>query len=454
MVIGYFTTKQILFFNQSKNLNLILISVDTLRPDHMGVYGYNKNTTPNIDKWAKDAMVFSNVRTIVPVTYPSFAALMTGSHSLDNKIINNQSLQLSRNTQTLAKMLKEKGFSTSAFITSEVLSQELTNMDNGFDTYRELKEKGDFEEFVNSALNALEKNNQGKKFFWIHFTNPHWPYEPTRDNKCRFGPQYCDIISEKGYIQLEEERKQMQAWGTDSCRQEEMPKQTKELYESLYDGEIADTDFYINKVLNTLKKTGLDKNSIVVFYADHGEGFDHNYYFTHGGVLYDSALKIPLIIKFPNTNKRGKTDVLIDNADIFTTLSKIYGLRIEAKNTIDFSEMFHSDFFSNLLISKKKYIISINEGWNRYSITDNKFKYILNNPQSCKLKGADEELYNLKADPKEALNILKKDPTRALYYKKLLLEHLSQYNLPQFTNVNSSEIKGTEDLEKLKSLGY
>src|SRR3989338_7845756 len=91
--------------NRVKPENLILISIDTLRPDHMGVYGYSKNTTPNIDKWAKEATVFTNAYTIIPFTYPSFAALMTGQHGFKTRIVTNGlGPRISSNTETLAKI--------------------------------------------------------------------------------------------------------------------------------------------------------------------------------------------------------------------------------------------------------------------------------------------------------------------------------------------------------------
>src|SRR3989304_9370534 len=175
-----------------QSLNVLLISIDTLRPDHMGVYGYKKNTTPNIDKWSKDAIVFTNVTTVVPMTQPSFAALLTGRNPLNTRIITNLGLPVSSNTKTLASILKEYDFTTAAF-TPGFLAVDTNGLNQGFDEnknyrfkyfyydqnkqerYKQTDTKG-YEDFVNESMNWLELNKNNQFFFWVHLLDPHNPY--------------------------------------------------------------------------------------------------------------------------------------------------------------------------------------------------------------------------------------------------------------------------------------
>src|SRR3989344_5556168 len=182
--------------------NIILISVDTLRPDHMGVYGYNKNTTPNIDAWAKNATVFTNMRTQIPITYPSFSILLTGKSVFESGIINNEVdsnsyrpssgwIPIDSKTKTLAQALKENGYTTGAFMNTASLYAPPTELGRGFDVYWNNFEiptsgpnqKQQYKSYTSTVqgLNWLDKNKYKKFFIWIHLMEPHWPYFPQND---------------------------------------------------------------------------------------------------------------------------------------------------------------------------------------------------------------------------------------------------------------------------------
>lgn len=174
----------------NKQYNFILISIDTLRPDHMGVYGYNRNTTPNIDNFGKKAYIFTNAYTQIPQTYPSFSALMTGIDPINSGIYRNKNRidvndgKISPNTKTLAKIFHENNYFTAAFITSPTLDDNLTNLSSGFDEYNYYPvdvDKPDANKYYDSLkkISPIIKSYQNKKFFlWIHLMDPHSPYFP------------------------------------------------------------------------------------------------------------------------------------------------------------------------------------------------------------------------------------------------------------------------------------
>lgn len=473
-IISYGTARK-------QSLNLIIISIDTLRADHMGVYGYSRNTTPNIDQWAKDATVFTNATTMVPMTRPSLVSLMTGRNPLKTRIITNQGLPLSWNTKTLAVILKDYGYITGAFLPYGNYANDKTGIYQGFDEiknhvykyyyYKNAQERygqneaKNYEKFVGEALSWLQRHKNKKKFLWVHLLDPHAPYYPPENLRCKFNQKYCNAILGKTLDELDEQRAKYQ-----ECQTQEVPKNTLETMETLYDGGVAYSDRLVGKILNKLKETGLDKNTLVVLYADHGEGFDHNYYFNHREVLYDSAIKIPLIIKDPLIKSGKKSNRLIENADILPALLDLLGLpQINPKvDGISFVDEFSNNFITKFIARKRNYSYSINSTWTKFSIFDGKYKYVYSLPESCLLENQIEELYNLQNDHRETKNLIKKKKEVAKKLKIELFQYLSPYNLPLGISTQQSSILHLENenkdnnlqngkkeiLEQLQSLGY
>lgn len=457
----------------------------------MGVYGYEKNTTPNIDKWAKDAYVFTNAFTNVPHTYPSFAELMTGKHALNSRIyisIKDQT-PISDNVDTMASILKKNNYSTAAFVSNSFLQAKMSNMNKGFDSYQYIpywtSSDSNYEKIISNARNWI-KNNKGNPFFlWVHLMDPHAPYEPPKDLRCKFNNILCNQLQNDDQVKKIEEMRHKYEF----CRSETPPKDTIELIKTLYDGEIASADNQTKKILDTLQESGLDKNTIVVIYGDHGEGFDHNYYFGHGRILYNSSVKIPFILKYPQiASKQNKINQMLDNTDIFATLMDMLDITIDNKAIDGVSYKYllsDNDFINELFQNKylhpniKKTTVLVNHALDKFAIYDGQYKYILSNKNNwftrtidednkyCLNNNQTEELYNTRIDPLEENNILKNNPKITTELKHQLLERLSKANLPRpqyngSDNLNNSaspaspsgEEKHDENLEKMKSLGY
>lgn len=443
-------------------LNLIIISIDTLRPDHMGIYGYNKDTTPNIDKWAKGAFVFTNARTATPVTYPSFASLMTGLSPFSTKIVaNKRDVLISKDKDNLVKILKGNGYYSSAFITTEVLSLLFTNVNEEFNEYYYLNNPfkdfnkvenyneyyQEYEKMINKAVDWLGINRNKKFLFWVHLMNPHAPYLPPDDLKCKFNKNYCDTIFSKTNTELSSRELRFT-----NC-QENLSENDLETYKTLYDGEVASSDKLVKKFFDKLKETGLDKKSIVVLYGDHGEGFDHNFYFAHPHVLYDSTTRIPLIIKHPLISSGDKIIKPIENTDVLPTILDLLNipskdLRIDGKS---FSNVFYYSFISDLVTPEKDFIYAINDQKSKFSVYDGKYKYIYSQKNSCLYKNQQEELYDIKNDPNEEKNLAsdKKDIVDQL--KNNLFNYLNINHLLDQTDSNK---KPQENIDKLRGLGY
>lgn len=458
--------RQVYFYYQAKELNVLLISIDTLRSDHMGTYGYPKNTTPNIDEFATNAVVFSNASTIVPMTHPSFAALFTGRSSFETGIVTNGDPGLSPNNKSLASRLFEHGYKTSAFTTAEgVLTQGFEDFDYRFfkyyyhedsksEKYRQVKDLTN-NKLVTSANEWIAKNKNDKFFTWIHLTDPHAPYFPSEELRCKFNTKYCSKIKGKSLEELEDLRFEFQ-----SCQKQAISQDRVEMMAALYDGGIAEADKLVGEILRLLKRNGLDKKTIVIIYGDHGEGFDHNYYFNHQEVLYDSAVKVPLIIKDPRVTKNGKVDRVIQNIDILPTLLDL--LRIPQAKPVLSGVSFAHEFYPLAVptFNFRKYIYYVNSMKSKFAIFDGRYKYIYSLPESCLYKNQTDELYDLKNDPSEEKNIIGKKPEILKDLKKELNNYLGRYNLPLLPKKNGVGNKTQEDesrqdiLNELKNLQY
>lgn len=430
-------------------LNLILISVDTLRPDHMGIYGYKKNTTPNIDAWAKNAFVFTNANTVVPSTYPSLAALMTGLHPFTTRIFENGlSPAIDNNVMTLPKILKENNFETAAFVTNPVLEPSLTNLNAGFDQFNQFdafgswkEDRKKYQDFIDKGPLWIESHKNNRFFLWIHLMDPHYPYFPPRELAAD-----TKSIEQLGKI----------ASDMYGCRKNpSLPSQIN-FFKNLYDGDIAAADLLVKKILDKINENGLDKNSIVIFYGDHGEGFDHNYYLVHGNVLYRSTARTPLIVKLPIFSQGKQIDRLVDNTDIMPTTLDLLG--ISKKNFKfagkSFAHIFYDSFITKLIpLGRRDFVYSLSMDLKKYSIYDGRYTFIYSLPGGCLYEGKKEEFYDTRNDPGELNDIRGIKTEQAKRLKTQLLDTISKYNFQQ-EKTKEAVPRNSDILNKLKSLGY
>ncbi|MDO8609111.1 MAG: sulfatase [bacterium] len=416
-------------FRSSSQPNLLLITVDSLPANRMEIYGYDKNTTPGISQWAKKATIFTNVNITVPNTVPSMDTLMTGQHTFTSKITQCLTQSIDKNTITLASILKKNNFVTGAFYTFANLLPKYSNLNTGFDTYSYINRENNYTDLIKESTNWLNKNINKRFFLWLYLRDPAVPFTPTADLQCKFNANYCDVIASYSFGTWEKKTVKLQGCH-DSTMRETAP------IETLYDGEIAQTDRVVTTILNKLQESGLDKKTIVIFTSATGEGLDHNYYFYQGEVLYDSAVRVPLIIKNP-LSKVGtkKIDRLIDNTDILPTildLLNVPSFRIKTDGK-SFSSVFDNNFLSKLPFFQKgkEYTYSVNVALNKFSIFDGKYKYIYSLDKSCLYKNQKEELYDLEKDPKELHNIMLDKSNDGIYARlnSQLLRYLHKYKL-------------------------
>ncbi|HKW65777.1 MAG TPA: sulfatase-like hydrolase/transferase [Terriglobales bacterium] len=255
--------------------NVILITLDTTRADRMGFLGSSRGLTPNLDALARQSAVFLRAYSQVPLTTPSHATILTGTYPQFNHVSDLGS-PLEKGLPYLPEILRRQGYRTAAFVGSQVLdpkSASAPGFNRGFDTYdapfharrpgedryHSIERRG--MEVVEQALGWLNRRPRGPFFLWLHFYDPHDPYDPPPP----FKTQYAS---------------------------------------SPYDGEIAYVDSAVGRLLAALRTRGLYQHTLLVVVADHGEAFGEHGELSHGLFLYDDTLHVPLLMKLPGTRAR------------------------------------------------------------------------------------------------------------------------------------------------------
>jgi arylsulfatase A-like enzyme len=277
-----------------KPVNVVIIGIDTLRPDHLGCYGYSRATSPNIDRLAGEGVRFESAISASPWTLPSFATVFTSLYPSQHGA---GSLQTRLRTvfPTLALILLKNGYSTAGIVNNPTMGADF-NMDRGFEYHdlppalRERTANGT----TDDALSWLDRNPSRPFFLFVHYFDPHLPYAP---------PAPYDTLFSGGYAGPVGNSFDAKTTGTDNPRAyadiRALPIQDWNQIVSLYDGEIAYTDAAVGNLLTGLEERGLRRNTLVVLLSDHGEEFLDHGAMNHGHSLYDELLKVPLIFSLP-----------------------------------------------------------------------------------------------------------------------------------------------------------
>ncbi len=281
---------------EKEDLNVVLVTVDTLRSDRISSYGSKLVDTPNIDGFASEGVLFSNAACTVPFTLPAHSSILTGLYPPGHGVRENVGYTLDTGIPTLAEVLSEAGWNTAGFISAFVLDRRW-GIGRGFDHYFDDFDLRDFETpnlssvqrpgdvTIAEAVRWLDGRPQDGPFFlWLHLYDPHDPYTPPEP----FRSQH--------------------------------PNRP-------YDGEVAYTDSLIGEFRRALEERGLLATSLVILTADHGEGLGDHGEGQHGFFIYDTTIHVSLIVRPPEGSDAGRVvDTAVSHVDIFPTVLDAVGL--------------------------------------------------------------------------------------------------------------------------------
>lgn len=392
-------------------LNVLLITLDTTRADRLGCYGYTKAKTPNLDSLAQKGVRFENAYCQVPLTLPSHCSILTGTYPFRHHVHNNGSYYLAPEFLTLAEALKAKGLKTAAFVSSFSVDSRF-GLDQGFDFYddkfqevtpfKTLNSERRAEKIFASFSTWIDKNSAEQFFCWVHFFDPHLPYDPPSPYKEEFAT-------------------------------------------NPYDGEIAYMDHYIGAIVEKLKENNIFGQTLLILASDHGEAFGEKVELGHGVFLYEGTMRVPLVFCVENHLPQGKViEPRVRLIDIMPTILDMLLLtnpeKIQGESLLPYIERRKRDDLSSYI---ETFYPRENYGWAELvGLIAADWKYI---------RAPKEELYNLRSDPKEEKNAINSSE-KIVSEMKRNLESLVK-SQPGVEETKSRRMSA-EEQDRLKSLGY
>jgi choline-sulfatase len=394
--------------------NVVVITIDTLRADHVGCYGYKGIKTPSIDALAQEGTRFERAYTPVPVTLPAHSALFSGTFPLRSGMHDFADNKLSPTQPTLASVLKDNGYVTGAVIGSAVLDSRF-GLNHGFDFYYdhfdfsrlqesnldEMERPGDA--VADLAIDWLDKNYRKKFFLWMHLYDPHYPYRPPSP----YNEEYKDRP---------------------------------------YDGEIAFADSQVGRLIRELKEKDVYQNTVIVLTGDHGESLGEHGEKTHGFFIYNATLQIPVIIRVPGDSSARTVADLVTLPDLMPTLLAFLKIDppsdVQGRNLLPL--MTSKDKDPARTLYAETFLPRLHFNWSELRGSETENYHFIDAPKP--------ELYDLKKDPGETNNLFAQKKAVADEMRNKLTTLIQQYSsgqeLAQKTGLDPAL------MERLKSLGY
>ena len=430
--------------------NVLLITLDTTRRDHLSVYGYERDTTPGLVRFAAEGARYDRAYSPASITAASHATLFTGLYPIEHGVVKN-GLVLHERHLTLAERLRALGFQTAGIVSSFVLDRRF-GWEQGFDHYEDDFQSAEaswrtekWEEFKMStgafdrranyttdrALRWLSRDRDPARpfFLFVHYFDPHAPYDPPPPFDVRFKPKLGEVPPLADTIRGRN-------W-TDR-----------------YDGEIAFTDAQLSRLFEGLSQLGLAESTLVVVVADHGEGLMQHQQMTHGANIFEEVVRVPLLMRWPGTIAANTViDAPIEEIDLLPTVLELVGAvregplsgrsfapalrtgqRLDPERPVYLHRRpFDHQVYLGLAVDGEQFGV-VRAGWKWIEGT----------------RDGTRALYDLASDPLETLNRAATEPDRARELSNLVRDWRAAHS----TAAEAAPGIAPEDAERLKALGY
>jgi choline-sulfatase len=303
--------------------NLVILSIDTLRADHLGLYGYRRPTSPHLDRFARSSVVFDQAVTVHVATAPAHGTILTGEYPGSHGIERN-GMTLKKGIPTLAGIFAEKGLATGAFVSGWTL-QRHTGLDRGFEIYDDdlgpprNGARRDGSETTAAAVTWIREQVAAEKdfFLFVHLFEPHWPYDPPARDALRFLPGVYELTTVSKPVHLD---RLLSVNRLTLAEQQE--------YVARYDGEIVVADRLADRLFDELERLGVAHNTVVIVLSDHGETlFEREWTMDHGTRPYEEQTRVPLVLHIPGDPYAGhRVPDQVSLVDVVPTALEIFGL--------------------------------------------------------------------------------------------------------------------------------
>ncbi|MFH1418530.1 MAG: sulfatase-like hydrolase/transferase [Planctomycetota bacterium] len=389
-------------------LNVLLITLDTTRADRLGSYGYDAARTPTLDALAASGVRFERAHCQVPLTLPSHVSLLTGMYPPVHGVRINGAMALGSDLATLAERFKQRGYQTAAFVSAFVLHSRF-GLGRGFDHYDDdlgsagddgsasVERRGD--DVCDTSLDWLRAKKREPFFAWVHFFDPHYPYEP--------------------------------------------PEPFRDQLPNAYDGEIAFVDTQVRRLVDWLEAEGLRDRTIIVVAGDHGEAFNEHDEAQHGLFLYDVTLRVPLILAGSAAVPEGKVVTAdVELVDVFPTILDLMGWESPPVDGRSLSDTWGGGELPARRVYAETLYPHASYGWaSLRSLTKGRWKYI---------EAPRPELYDRDADPGELRNVLSQRSQLASQLRDELID-VEDAMVSHATTITARDL---QSVGQLQSLGY
>jgi arylsulfatase A-like enzyme len=422
--------------------NLIFIILDAANPEHFGSYGYGRDTTPNMDRLARDGVLFSRAFAHAPNTRPSTASLFTSTYPPSHRVIAPDTM-LSDSAVLWAEELRDAGIKTFA-ATSNINVSPVYGLLQGFDEYAELykTKKGGVvlaEEFLQPTAEWIEKNRAEQFFMYLHILQPHAPYAP---------PPPAEGTFSSGYQGRLQNVRRLNPGTIDLL---DFDPEDLEYIVAKYDENLLYADSFVGDLIDLLRKSELLENTILLITSDHGEAFHKHGHVGHSSSVYDDEIRIPLILRFPLRYNLGgkKIEAVVQSADLMPTFLDLFEIRHKGQEMqgrsllpvlFDQSQQVHdyiATFFGRIDPSGTQALSALR---------GKRFKYFENRTRRF--------LFDLQADPSEQNNIYHSEPVIAGYYVQELKKLQEEWSEGKGLAAESKITLDKKIREQLRSLGY
>ena len=445
--------------------SVVLVTVDTLRADAVGVYGGTGSVaTPVIDRLAAEGVLFEDAVAPMPLTRPSHFTIFTGRYPREHGVVNNQ-LALPEAEVTLAEVFRDAGYRTGGF-SAVKLFEPASGVAQGFGDFTASEKRKDepAAQVVDRALAWLEELPAGERFFlWVHLYDPHMPYAPPPELLPAEPPPAGGVDREASWAGLKAiARRGGGDIGPAAARR----------IRALYDAEVASADAEVGRLLTAVGERG-GPEPVVALAADHGECFDHGYFYRHSDCLYEGALRIPLLVRAPGRLEAGRRIAgTVELVDLGATLLRLAGLEAPASfRARDLladsaagsgSELGAGDAYFQPILSDDKAAANRQRIWagigsvagepvrtalrseiEPVGVRRGRWKYVMGGTLR-------EELYDLSADAAERRNLAEVDRRRTAELRSAARRFLEEV---PFTVLDAKTLS-PELREHLKALGY
>ena len=394
--------------------NVVLITIDTVRADHLGCYGYTAIQTPTLDALAHDGVVFDRAISQVPLTWPSHAAILTGTYPFQNGVQDFTGQPLSPQFQSVAQVFERHGYATGAVISAFVLDRSW-GLARGFDFYddafsAETFQKKDIglvdrraEESVTHAIRWLGKTQHRPFFLWLHLYDPHSPYDPPEP----FHTEYHD---------------------------------------HLYDGEIAYADHELGRLITWLKQNQLYDRTLIAMLSDHGESLGDHGEHEHGFFVYNSTVHVPLIVKPPAASgiRPGRVPRPVETVAVAPALLQFAGVKDAIEKQFQSRGLFGPGAEKEDASYSETFYPFSSFGWSPLHALETSRYHYIDSPAA--------ELYDLTTDPEEKNNLASGQTATVAVLKDKIAALLRER-----PSTHASGAKATvspDAAEKLRALGY